>query len=309
MNNHYRKLFRKITAEVKEYQQHKDYKKFKKIDTHEHVGNNPDFDRFLHIMDEFNIKKVFLMPTGQKAYQKKKQEIALEMQRQYPDKFVAFGYLDRVGSESEDYLKKIIGKGIKGLKLLFWHPDIYPQKKIAMDSKPIFRIFDICQKSNIPVLAHMSIRNFSEHREQLANTLNKFPDLLFLVPHYLGAAPQLNIVGEMLDRYPNLHTDVSMGGGKNRYVSYIQGFHKEFKDFFKKYRRRLCWGADLFIDKSISTKFYRERMRHDINMFSEEFYYSPSHKESDFLYGLDIPDNILEDVFYNNAKRIFRMSS
>ncbi len=304
MKNPYKNLFRKITAEVKEYQKHKDYKKFKKIDTHEHVGDNPDFKRILKVMGEFNIEKVFLMPTGGKDH--KKQDTALNIQKEYPDKFVAFGYLNEVGDVSEIYLKELIKRGIKGLKLLFWHPSVYPQKKIAMNSKPIFRIFDICQKHNIPILAHMSIRNFSEHREQLAKTLERFPDLLLIIPHYLGAAPQLEIVGDMLDQFPNLYTDVSMGGGINRYVAYIQGFHTKFENFFKKYHQRLFWGADLFIEKSASMKFYRKRMQHDINMFSERFYYSPFYEESDFLYGLNLPDKILEDVFYNNAKRIFK---
>lgn len=54
----YQKLFNKITKEVKEYQKQKAYAKFKKIDTHEHVSDNADFEKFLEVMHYFNIEKV-----------------------------------------------------------------------------------------------------------------------------------------------------------------------------------------------------------------------------------------------------------
>lgn len=301
----YKEVFNKITKEVKNHQQQKDYSKFKKIDAHEHITEEADFEKYLEVMDYFNIEKVFLMPTG-KDYQR--EDFALKLQQKYPDKIKTFAFLDSIGNRAEDHLKGSIKKGAKGLKLLLWHPNIYTKNKIRMDSEPVYRLFKICDKANIPVLAHMSLANFPEHREQLENTLNKFRKLILIIPHYLGAAPKLQIVDELLAKYSNLYTDVSMGGGKNRYVAYIQGFRKRFRNFFKKNHNRLFWGGDFFIGQKSSalTKFYYQRIKHDINMLDETFFYSPFYNENRYLRGLNLADWILEDVFYNNAKRVLK---
>jgi len=302
----YREIFKKITQEVKEYQREKDYKKFKKLDTHEHVGDDADFEAFLEVMAEFNIEKTFLMPTGKNH---ERQRAALKAQAQYPDKFVAFGFLDTLGKEGENYLSSLIEQGIKGVKFLFWHPAVYPEKKIAFDSPEALNVFEICAKRRLPVVAHLSLHNFPEQKEQLEHTLKKFPEHVFVIPHYLETAPELAVASELLDAHANLYTDISMGGGKNRYVAYIQGFRKRFRSFFKKYQDRLFWGTDIFIEaKSVhEMNFYRERIRHDINMLDERFFYSPFFKESQFLQGLNFSDEILEKVFYKNAERVLSM--
>lgn len=305
MNTH-TDLFKKITAETKLHQQKKSYKKFKKIDTHEHVGKQPEFDSFQQVMDEFNIEKVFLMPTGSDS--EKRQEKSLQIQNTYPDNFLSFSYLNSVGTQAENHLNRSIKKGAKGLKLLLWHPNIYPKKKIELDSQPVAKIFSICSHHNIPVNAHISLRNFPEHKKNLENMLTNFPHLTFIAPHYIGAAPRLDITAELLNKFPNLYTDVSMGGGKNRYVSYVQGFRKTFRRFFKDYHQRLFWGTDIFIKKRTAKRmrFYKERIKHDINLFDERFFYSPFYEENRFLHGLNLPDKILEKVFYNNAKKVFK---
>ena len=303
----YDNTFNKILEEVKKHQEKKDYKKFKKIDIHEHITSEPDFDKFLEVMDEFNIEKVLLMPSGGEG--REREELVLKIQEKYPDKYVAFAFLKEVGKRAEKHLKNSIKAGAKGLKLLLWHPNIYSNNKLPMDSAEVWRIFEICSESKIPILAHMSIRSYPEHSEQLENTLKKFPQQIFIIPHYLGAAPRLDdIVSPLLDKYPNLYTDVSMGGGKNRYVSYIQGFRKTFRQFFKKYHNRLFWGTDLFIGpkSSKNTRFYHNRIKHDINLFDEKFFYSPFHEENTFLRGLNLSDKILNDVFYNNARRLLK---
>lgn len=298
----YSEVFEHIFIEIKEYQKEKDYKKFRKIDTHEHVGDGADFEAFGEIMEEFCIEKVWLMPTGD---DKKRQGEALKAAKMYPQKFVTFGYTDKTGKKAEQYIESLIGEGIKGLKLLFWHPNIYAKKKIAFDSPHIWRLFEICGTYNIPIFAHMGLGHFSELQDQLEHTLGWFPHLRFIIPHYVGLAPDLARAGKLLDKYPNLYTDVSMGGGKNRYAAYAQGFKKRFRIFFKKHSEKLFWGTDMFIEdnSSLTMEFYRERIKHDINMLNERLFYSPFFPEDRFLQGLQISDEVLQNVFYENAKK------
>lgn len=302
----YRELFKKILVEIKKYQGEKDYKKFKKIDTHEHVGDGADFEAFLEIMEEFCIEKVWLMPTGD---DKKRQRETLKAAKTYPQKFVAFGYTDKTGKKAEQYVESLIKEGIKGLKLLFWHPNIYSKKNIALDSPQMWRLFEICGTYNIPILAHMGLARFPELQDQLERTLTHFSGVRFIIPHYVGLAPDLVRAGKLLDKYPNLYTDVSMGGGKNRYAAYAQGFKKRFRIFFKKWSKKIFWGTDMFIEdnSSLAMEFYRERIKHDINMLNEQLFYSPFFPEDRFLQGLHISDEILQNVFYKNAKKFLTL--
>jgi len=123
--------------------------------------------------------------------------------------------------------------------------------QITKDAKKHQKQKDYSKFKKIDTHEHITEEaDFPEHKEQLEATLKKFPKLIFIIPHYLGAAPKLSIVGEMLDKYPNLYTDISMGGGKNMYVAFIQGFRKRFRKFFKKYHNRLFWGTDFLLARN-----------------------------------------------------------
>lgn len=302
----YDQLFHQIIKEVKAYQKEKDYTKFKKIDIHEHVGQKADFEEFLKAMDRFNIRKAFLMPTG-KNYQEK-EEIALKIQKKYPKRFIAFANVDKLGKTAEKHLVKRIKQGAKGLKLLLWHANIYPKHGTDFNSKPAFRLFKICEQNRLPILVHLGLGRFPQLNKQLEEALATFTKTTFLVAHYLKMAPRLEVVAQFLDKYPNLYTDISMGGGKNRYVSYIQGFRKKFRNFFREYSDRITWGVDTFIykKKPYNIRFYNKRIKHDLNLLEERFFYSPFYEENRYLFGLNLPDWILRKIYWENPLRIFK---
>jgi predicted TIM-barrel fold metal-dependent hydrolase len=112
-------------------------------------------------------------------------------------------------------------------------------------------------------------------------------------------ANDLRALGKLFDQYPNFYVDISdriNELGRQPYTA---------RDFFIKYQDRILFGIDLYPETHVYQAYYRFLETKD------EYFDYPRHyfKHGRWkIYGLGLPDAVLEKVYYQNAARLLRLN-
>lgn len=108
--------------------------------------------------------------------------------------------------DSEDIqgdIEEIISLGLKGVKM---HPDF---QKFAVDDKKCYRIYELCQENNLPVLLHTGDSRYDySNPERMKRVLEDFPGLTVIGAH-LGGWSCWKQAAETLSEYKNFYVDCS----------------------------------------------------------------------------------------------------
>lgn len=140
--------------------------------------------------------------------------------------------------------------------------------------------------------------SFSHIIEGLANLVKRHPNTTFIGAHVGCYAENLAWVSDLLDRCPNFMVDISARIaelGRQPYSS---------RRFMLKYADRILFGSDMGPDPDEYRTIYRFLETED-----EYFSYSPNgigEQGRWNIYGLSLPDSVLEKIYYQNAYRLFR---
>lgn len=143
-----------------------------------------------------------------------------------------------------------------------------------------------------PFPAFMTILN------QLAELVARHPQTTFIGAHVGCYAENLGWVGQLLERCPNFYIDFSARIaelGRQPYTS---------RRFFLQYADRILFGTDAGPDLAMYRVYYRFLETDD-----EYFNYDPDPQGIPSqgrwsIYGLSLPDEVLEKVYYRNAARV-----
>ncbi len=130
----------------------------------------------------------------------------------------------------------------------------------------------------------------------LANLVARHPDTTFIGAHVGCYAENLGWVGALLDRCPNFYVDISDRIGELGRQPYTA------RRFFLQYADRILFGSDLGPQPEVYHLIYRFLETDD-----EYFNYSPEPIPPQgrwHIYGLHLPDDVLEKVYFRNAARI-----
>jgi len=120
----------------------------------------------------------------------------------------------------------------------------------------------------------------------------KHPNTTWVVAHMSWYANDLGRLGELFDRYPNVHTELGA-------ILYDLGRQPRFAhDFFVKYQDRILFGKDSFAPDEYP--YYWRVFETD----DEYFDYYRNYHAFWKLYGMALPDAVLRKVYYGNALRI-----
>jgi predicted TIM-barrel fold metal-dependent hydrolase len=139
---------------------------------------------------------------------------------------------------------------------------------------------------------------------QRENLLRKHPRTVFIGAHVGDSPENLSYVGYLLDKYPNYYVDIS---------SRLPELGREpftVRDFFIKYQDRILFGTDggfaLGIDGWSAERFYRTYF--EFLETSNEYFEYPLwgiNKQGRWrIYGIDLPDEVLEKIYHKNAAKI-----
>jgi len=131
--------------------------------------------------------------------------------------------------------------------------------------------------------------------QKLETVLKRHPNLKVIAPHFANLTYDLNKLGRMFDRYPNLYADISQ---REAYVATIPRFAKEF---IEKYADRLLWGTD----QGYSLRMYQTSFR--IWETNDEHFYAWDVSNSPWvLNGLGLSDATLKKIYRDNALKILK---
>ncbi|MFP8490170.1 amidohydrolase family protein [Gracilimonas sp. Q87] len=307
--------------------------KYPFIDIHSHLWRmaSMDLSQTVQEMDSLNMK-VLVNLSGRSGETLKAMVDAAE--KQAPGRFVVFANIDFDGMDEPDWTKRAVSqlqedydngaRGVKIFKNLGLTVLDSKGDRIKTDDPRIDPVWAKAGELGIPVLIHtgepaefwepidntnerwLEMKNFPDrHRgdstrypswevvmQEQWNVFRKHPETTFINAHFGWMANDLARLGEHLDEFPNVYTEtaaiIAELGRQPRYA----------KEFFIKYQDRLLFGKDTYRPHEYHTYF---RV-----LESDDEYFDYFRRRHAFwkMYGLDLPNEVLEKVYYKNALKI-----
>ena len=183
----------------------------------------------------------------------------------FPERFIGFGSLHPDSENLEDDVEHLIELGLKGVKL---HPDI---QNFKVDDPKVIKIFEICNKKNLPILLHTGDLRFdNSNPNRVEKILKMFPDLIIIGAHF-GGWSVWDKAPEILSKY------------KNFYVDTCSSFYALSKERAKEIIE--LYGTDRILFGT------------DFPMWKQE-------EELKFLFSLGLSENELKCILYDNLVKI-----
>lgn len=256
-----------------------------------------------------------------------------------PDRFRMFGGVDwsqwpihgdDFGAWAAARFREQVARGAEGLKI--WKPfGLHVRDQhgtvVSVDDTRLDPLWQAAGELNLPVMVHVAdpvaffdpLDATNERWEELHNhpdwqfpsppfppfltILEAFASLIARHPgtDFIGAhvgcyAENLGWVGALLDRCPNFYVDISARIGELGRQPYAA------RRFFLRYADRILFGTDAGPDLATYQRYYRF-LQTDDEYFSYDGQDVPGQGRWS-IYGLYLPDDVLEKVYYRNAERV-----
>lgn len=318
--------------------------RFPVIDAHNHLGAefgggwiNRPLNELLDVMDEAGVRLIVDLDGGWGE-----EALGLHLDKlksRAPERFRVFGGVDwaawpkhgeQFGEWAAERLRAQKARGAEGLKI--WKPfglQVRDQhgRLAAVDDERLDPLWQAAGEEGLPVMIHVAdpvaffdpLDEFNERWEELqghpdwhfpsppyppflsileglARLVERHPETTFIGAHVGCYAENLGWVGDVLERCPNFYVDISARIaelGRQPYTA---------RRFFLKYADRILFGLDMGADLEAYRLAYRFLESDD-----EYFNYAPTEIPPQGrwqIYGLYLPDEALEQVYYRNAERV-----
>lgn len=314
--------------------------KFPVIDVHNHVndadgihGDLVPADELVRRMDRANIRKIVIL-TG--MWGEKLQRVLDQMVKPYPDRFIVFTQIDWKKIDDPDFSAKMVAqlddgvrRGARGLKVL---KDLglgvrdKSGKLIAVDDVRLDPIWEECGRLGIPVAIHTTdpeafftpINRQNERYEELMqnpswsfygpkypskekllaernHVFEKHPRTTFFALHVANWPENLDAVSTWLDKYPNMYVEFGARQAE------LGRQPRRAGKFFVDYQDRILFGTDSEPEEAMYANYFRWLETAD-EYFPYWGYPGQGRWE---IYGLELPDTILEKVYHTNVEKVF----
>jgi len=250
----------------------------------------------------------------------------------YPDRMVLFANVDfrdigpGFGAKAAAQLEADVKAGARGLKIfkdLGLRIRRSDGSRLKVDDPELDPIWAMAGRLNVPVLIHtaepqeffepidyknerwLELALFGNRRyppdqaprfEELIaerdRMFAKHPNTRFIAAHFAYHANDLERLGRLMDRLPNLHTEVGA------ILAELGRQPRAAHDFFVKYQDRILFGKDNYQPDEYPY-FWRTFETAD-----EYFDYYRDYHAFWKLYGLNLPDAVLKKLYYKNALKL-----
>lgn len=313
--------------------------KFPVIDVHTHtndavgIGDRVDPKEMVARMNRLNIKTIVIL-TGMWA--DKLQTIIDGMVKPYPGRFVVFTQLDWSKINDPDFSRLMVrqiddsvargARGLKILKELGLGVRDSTGKLIPIDDPRLDAVWEECGRLGISIFIHVAdpeaffhpIDARNERYEELIDHPDwsffgpQFPSLQELVaqrdrmfarhPHatfvalHFGSWPEnLDFVEQTLEKFPNVMIETGAREGE------LGRQPRRTREIFMKYSDRIMFGTDEGAEEAMYRNYFRWLETED-----EYFPYAQYPLQGRWMiYGLGLPDDVLEKVYHRNAEKLF----
>ena len=230
-------------------------------------------------------------------------------------------------TEQVDLINKAVAQGVIGLKVYKSLGLTDKDKKgnrIAINDSRLNPIWKACGDQNIPVLIHsgepssfwdpkdkynerwLELRqkpgryrdpeknpSFEEVLAEQHAVFKKHPNTTFINAHLGWMGNDLDRLGKHLDQYPNVMTEIGA------VLAELGRQPKRARQFFIDYQDRILFGKDSY---NVSEYYTYFRVLETEDEYFE--YYRKRHAHWK-IYGLSLPDSVLQKVYYKNALHLF----
>lgn len=129
--------------------------------------------------------------------------------------------------------------------------------------------------------------------KSLENAVRDNPKTIFIACHFANTCADLQQLGDLLNKYPNLYADIAA-----RYAE-IAPVPRYAAAFIIKYQDRLVYGTDNGSDEHMYLTTFRI-----LESADEHFYETKMFNYHWALYGLNLPKKVLEKLYRKNAEKI-----
>jgi predicted TIM-barrel fold metal-dependent hydrolase len=258
--------------------------------------------------------------------------------RAYPDRFITFAQVDwdvvtqpDFGARMARQLEDSVRRGARGLKVWKTLGLRYRDAQgrlIPVDDERLFDLWEAVAERHVPVLIHIAdpvaffqpLDRFNERWEELhghpdwhfygpafpsfetlieqfEHLVARHPRTTFIGAH-VGCYPEnLGWVGRMMDTYPNFHVDISARLaelGRQPYSS---------RRLFERHPDRIVFGLDSYPPTADAYAPYFRFLE-----TADEYFPYSSHgigiQGRWNVYGIDLPDEVLRQVYHDTAARL-----
>ena len=261
-----------------------------------------------------------------------------------PERFVHFGGVDwsrwaehgdRFGAWAAERFRHQVARGAQGLKI--WKPfglHVTDQhgKLVAVDDERLVPLWETVGELNVPVIIHVAdpvaffepLDPTNERWEELhgqpdwrfpnpeypsfmaimdgfATLVRRHKNTTFIGAHVGCYAENLGWVGALLGACPNFYVDLSARMGELGRQPYTA------RRFFLEHQDRILFGTDADARPETYRRYYRF-LETDDEYFSYGAGEVPGQGRWQ-VYGLYLPDEVLEKVYYRNAERVILQRS
>ena len=318
--------------------------RFPVIDAHNHLGaefgggwDKRPVGELLDLLDLVHVR-VFVDLDGALGEECANRHLD-QFKQAAPERFSIFGGVnwdawaeqgDGFGEWAAGRLRQQAARGVEGLKvwkILGLRVRDHRGELVAVDDPRLDPIWATAGELRLPVVIHVAdpvaffwpaddrneraeelaahpdwhfpsppFPSFDSIITALANVITRHPQTTFVGAHVGCYAENLEWVAALLDRCANFHVDIAARLGELGRQPYAA------RRFFLKYADRILFGTDW----PAEVEMYRRHFRF-LETADEYFSYDvhdPPRQGRWQIYGLYLPDDVLEKIYHLNAERI-----
>jgi uncharacterized protein len=303
------------------------------IDVHNHQATDLSqeaVDQMVRDMDSLNMQVMVNLSGG--TGETLKQAVA-SLKGRYPKRFVVFANLDFADIDEPDYgeraarrLEADVANGAQGLKIFkqFGMEVKYRNgDRVPVDDPRLDAVWEKCGALGIPVLIHtaepaaffesqdrfnerwLELKQFPDRArpperypswEQLMaeqhHLFAKHPHTKFIDAHLGWLGGNLTRLGALLDELPNVYTEFAA------VLAELGRQPRAAREWFLRYQDRVMLGKDIW-DRDEYHVYFRV-----LETADEYFDYYRKRHAFWKIYGLDLPDEVLRKVYFENALHV-----
>jgi uncharacterized protein len=306
--------------------------RFPFIDVHSHQRprTQEQIDQLVREMDELNMAVLVDLSggTGERLAQK----VAAYRER-YASRFVVFANVDFTGIDEPGWSERAARQleqdvrvhGAGGLKIFKnLGMDLHDRDgRVRTDDPRLDAIWAKAGELGVPVLIHTAepASFFEPHdatnerwlelklhpgrarppdrypswetlMQEQWNVFRRHPQTTFISAHMSWLANDLDRLGQLLDEMPNMVVELGA------VIAEIGRQPRHAARFFARYRDRVLLGKDSYRPEEYHTYF------RVLETADEYFDYYRDYHAFWRMYGLDLPDDVLRAIYYDNARRL-----